>query len=408
MSKPPFRRKRVLVTYAWCRTAYVAVRSLARAGYEVFVCDESRRPMCKYSRFVSGFFQTPSLSLGGDYVSAVGGWCTDKGIDIIFPCHEDSIIFQKFKSLLPEGIHLACPKYDELIAVADKARFSARSEAAGVPTPKTFYIRNSSELDGMDFPEELSYVVKTRRGNGGKGVFFVAGGDGLKECYRKIVRDFSIAEDGLPIIQEVVNGGLYGACFLAHNGIVLYSLVERYIEFKDGAGGTSVFREMVCDKGIDESVRKFCEEVRWNGVGHMDFIKNPSSGVSYAIELNPRLWGGVGLSYRAGFDVPLCQLLASEGRQAEELLRCININPDIIRSRWLLGDFIRMLPELKRSPWSATKQLVSNILSTRGGTVWDDLFFDDPLPFVAQMADYWRRYRRSGGDLNPVDYLSLT
>ena len=33
---------RILVTYGWCRTAYAVAESLAKAGYAVYGCDDSR------------------------------------------------------------------------------------------------------------------------------------------------------------------------------------------------------------------------------------------------------------------------------------------------------------------------------------------------------------------------------
>ena len=50
---------RILVTYEWCRTAYIAAESLCRAGFEVYACGSTALSMVRVSRFVRGCDRVP-------------------------------------------------------------------------------------------------------------------------------------------------------------------------------------------------------------------------------------------------------------------------------------------------------------------------------------------------------------
>lgn len=51
---------RILVTYGWCGTAYIAAESLCRAGFEVYACSSTALSMVRVSRFVRGFDRVPN------------------------------------------------------------------------------------------------------------------------------------------------------------------------------------------------------------------------------------------------------------------------------------------------------------------------------------------------------------
>ncbi|MEG4632702.1 hypothetical protein QUB56_24440 [Microcoleus sp. AR_TQ3_B6] len=50
---------RILVTYGWCRTAYIAAESICRAGFEVYACGSTALSMVRVSRLVRGFDRVP-------------------------------------------------------------------------------------------------------------------------------------------------------------------------------------------------------------------------------------------------------------------------------------------------------------------------------------------------------------
>jgi predicted ATP-grasp superfamily ATP-dependent carboligase len=161
---------KVLLTYGWCRTAYVAAECLAAAGYEVFACDASRVAMLRFSRNVKAFFRVPSPSTRPEsYARAIAEIVADENIDVIAPVHEDMLILQRYRDLFPSRCIFACPDLSKLITVMDKAKFYMAALDAGLFPPKTLIPANIDDavatMSTLDFP----VIIKIRNGNSARG-----------------------------------------------------------------------------------------------------------------------------------------------------------------------------------------------------------------------------------------------
>ena len=63
---------RVLVTYGWCRSSYVALRSLNSVGAEVHIADSSKYGMCQWSKYKnSKSIYTSHLVSEEDFISDI-------------------------------------------------------------------------------------------------------------------------------------------------------------------------------------------------------------------------------------------------------------------------------------------------------------------------------------------------
>src|SRR5436190_16348059 len=103
---------RVLITYGWCRTAYVMAESLCRAGFTVSACGDSALSVARVSRHVTSFDTVPDPF--GDprsYTAAVGDVMRRRGASLVFPAHEDFVVLQQFRDLLPADAIVAAPGY---------------------------------------------------------------------------------------------------------------------------------------------------------------------------------------------------------------------------------------------------------------------------------------------------------
>src|SRR5436190_14073160 len=129
---------RVLITYGWCRTAYVMAESLCRAGFTVSACGDSALSMARVSRHVTSFDTVPDPF--GDprsYTAAVGDVMRRRGASLVFPAHEDFVVLQQFRDLLPADAIVAAPGYAAGIEALDKWALVERARRANVPVPGT-------------------------------------------------------------------------------------------------------------------------------------------------------------------------------------------------------------------------------------------------------------------------------
>ena len=87
---------RVLVTYGWCRTAYVISESLARAGFEVSACGDSALSITRVSRYVDTFDRVPDpFANPRAYALAVERWSCRRGAGVVVPAHEDFVFLRR-------------------------------------------------------------------------------------------------------------------------------------------------------------------------------------------------------------------------------------------------------------------------------------------------------------------------
>jgi biotin carboxylase len=392
----------VLVTNGWVRTAYDVVESLGRRGIPVHVVDRSPYAMCRYSRWTRSFHRVPNyLTEPMAYAGAVAEVARKVGAAVLIPVLEDVITLAAHQDLLPAGIGFAHSAVDKLRLANDKWEVTKLCGAVGAPCAESFVPGSLEELEmragGLAYPA----VIKTRLGNGGKGVVFVGDKQGLIAEYLRVIERFSIARESWPMVQEYLGTDVLGVCMIYDKGRLVASSAETYLRCKEGNRfSTSVFRMSMHDARSVADCKKVADSLGWHGVIHFDLIRDPKTGIGKITEINPRFWGGLIVSVAAGVDFPyMLYELALTGKisDAPETYR------DGVYGRWVLGELIGILNLAKRKAPAATKlrEIAEIGRSLFKGTT-DDLRLSDPLPFIMEMYDYFRRYRTSGSS-NPAE-----
>jgi glutathione synthase/RimK-type ligase-like ATP-grasp enzyme len=175
----------------------------------------------RVSRFVRGFDRVPDLFKEPEqYLTEISAIVKRRNIDVLLPVHEDALAIQTYRQLLPENLLIACPPRTQLVRVLDKYEIIKIAASAKVAVPKTLAPAHLIELESC--AQELGFplIIKTRRGNSGKGVFRVNSLEETRQKYREVVDNFGLANNQLPILQEYAEGSVFGSCFLAKDGEV--------------------------------------------------------------------------------------------------------------------------------------------------------------------------------------------
>lgn len=399
-SRPPRpTRRRALVTYGWCRTAYVTAVALSEAGWDVVVCDASRLAMCRCSRYVRRFHRVPHHEAEPRaYAAAIGRLAALEQADVIVPIHEDAVALRQFESLLPPDAVLACPTLQQLERTLDKSSFLAVAESAGVPIPVTCRPTSLDEVrrQAAGFPGRI--VVKSRTGNSGRGVAVVADANAAVAAVSGFVATSAAAEEW-PLLQHYVAGQVHGSCFLADRGRVVACFTERYLRCKEGGFGTSVFRESIESPELVGHTVRLVEALDWTGLGHFDFIVPPDGGEPRLLEMNPRPWGALKLAVAHGYNFPVALAAQALGDPpAGELLRP---RRDRTRCMWIVGELIAAVSELRHGRVAAPLTALGRIVRPGADCVYDDFSWSDPLPLFAEAAHYGSRFFASGGSFTP-------
>ena len=396
------KSRKILITYGWCRTSYLALRSLAYQGYEVYSCSSSTPAMCQWSRFSRKNQKVPDPFLKPEeYAFAVGKLVTQWKIDAVLPGHEDALPLRRFQKLLPD-VPIICPSLEVLEHALDKGWITEQAQSIGVPVPRTKFPGSVDEA--IADSEDLGFplIIKLRRGNSGKGVVAVKNVEEMRDILLNRFRLYTQQQTRFPILQEYMPGQVVGVCFLAHEGRIVASFGERYLRCKDGQFGTSVFREPLVWPKLNDYVALMIKQLHWTGLGHFDFIEAEDQSNAYLLELNPRLWGAINLAYINGFNFPAAVVAQTFGE--ENLDRYFDLQSDSsLRSIWLIGEMIAAVNRWRDGESLGPVRAFLGVMKSLPNSRFDDLLWHDPFAFLGEAACYAKMFIRAGGSTNPAN-----
>ena len=399
---PEFLDAPVLVTDGWVRTAYDVIESLGRRGIPIHVVDRSKYAMCRFSRWTKSFHQVPNYYTEPEaYAEAVASVARKVGAKVLIPSHEDVITLAAYEAVLPAGLSFAHAGWEKLCAANNKWEVTRICTQLGVPCAESFIPGSLTELEIRANDLVFPTVIKTRMGNAGKGVVIVGDKRELLSKYSEVITRFSIPQEKWPMVQEYLGTDICGVCMIYDRGRLVASSAETYLRSKEANKfSTTTWRVSTYDPVSVENCRKVADFLKWHGVIHFDMIRDPKTGVAKITEINPRLWGTIMIAIASGVDFPyMLYELALTGM--------ISDPPQTYREgvyvRWVLGDLIGLLNLAKRKAPVSEKvcELREIIRSPFKGTT-DDLRLSDPLPFLMEMYDYFRRYQETRSS-NPAE-----
>jgi len=323
----------------------------------------------------------------------------DWGIQILVPMHEDGLILQTFKHLLPDNVCIACPEQQEFTRALDKFEMTALAQKLEIKIPRTFLPTNVEEAVAQARQLGFPVVLKLRNGNSGKGVFILNSEAALRECCQHISEKCPFSVRSGPFLQEYIEGEVCGACFLAKKGAVVACFTERYIRCKEGRFGTRVYREPIEWPILVEYSTRMVKALRWEGIGHFDFVSDADHQSAYLIEMNPRFWGALNLAVQNGYNFPCALVAQTLGKQADSEW----FKPALKKrgSLWIVGEFIACVNELRSGDWFAPFRSAKRVIFGHNIS-YDDFRWNDPLPFLFEVAYYAKGFIRSGFDSNPA------
>ncbi|MGQ4832783.1 MAG: HAD-IA family hydrolase [Candidatus Asgardarchaeia archaeon] len=289
-------RDRILITTANYKKAYPIIRSLARSGCEPIIAFTYWSSSPVFSRFVSRRYKVANPYIDEiTYVKQIATIAEIEDVKMIIPVgFIDNLVVAKYRTLFNKEIAIPIPSYDKILYVSNKAKLAEMLSKIGIKYPLTFtlddYLRNKKEQIG------LPLVLK--------GI-----SDASRPRYIITNQDFNnIKKSSSMIVQQFIPGTGHGYFCLAKDGKILLEFChQRVIEYPP-SGGPSVVACRYIDPELIRLGRKIVKYLNWTGVLMVEFKKNLETGEYYVIEINPKFWGSLELSYNVGFDFTKCLL----------------------------------------------------------------------------------------------------
>lgn len=392
-----------LITDGCSRMSYSALRSLTSLGLKVAVADTSMVGMSQWSRLCKAkFIYAPPMARPETFINDINRILAITGAKFLLPGYDETEVLAKYRDRLPRDVVLPAASYESLSLANDKSRTLAYATGLGIPIPETYPWRSLDELEGTLRKEDVNVVVKLRRGNSAKGVFYPKDiPDTIRIC-KDLIATFKLGPERLPIIQRRVKGPKWTVSCVYFEGRELSSFTQEMLREKPATGGTSTYRRSVRNEQIEGYTRKLLEGINFHGIVMVEYKYDIEKKDFWFMELNPRLWGAISHAVAAGADfVTLLYIASTRGIEAaKKMVRPYRLG---VYSRWLMGDAMLAASEAKRLKiFSALKA----VLPGRSED-FDELKLDDPGAFAGEIAYYMSKFLRTGSMAPSSDEGSL-
>lgn len=314
----------------------------------------------------------------------------------LLPGHDETEILARHRASLPPGVILPVAPAETLALANDKDCVAALAERIGLPVPRRVAWTGLDDLRAQMQSADGDWVVKLRRGNSAKGVYYPPAPPDAVDLCARLIEQYHLAPQRYPIVQQRVGGDGWGVSCLYWEGKRLASFTHRRLREKTATGGTSTLRVSARCPQMEEAAHALLDALEWHGLAMVEFKYDPLENRPWLMEINPRLWGSIHLAVASGVDFPAwLHLAATRGPAAVAPL--VRPYREGLVARWYLGDLIAAAGELRR-----LRLLRALRLALPGGAdTCDDWRWDDPAAFFGQAAYYLAGFLRSRS-LNPV------
>lgn len=208
------------------------------------------------------------------------------------------------------------PSLTSFRRASDKGATAALCRELGIDTPATWTPTTGADVKAVSGSTRGPWVVKPRSGSA-TGIRIVHRAADLLDAWeREAERSARGAAERFeaPLVQELVPGHLHDACALAVEGrsIALTSQVREVMVPVYGGVGASVVT--TDNPRVRALAAQVLEALDWTGPAQIEFRHDPRNDTYHLIEINPKFWGTLLASIRAGVDFPGLYRDAALGR----------------------------------------------------------------------------------------------
>lgn len=271
---------------------------------------------------------------------------------------------------------------EALERATDKAALAREGARVGLPSPPTVESSAGEELPTLDYPV-LAKPLRTIlvRADGTLRTMDVRRADG-PDALRELL---AAAAPEPMLVQRYVEGTLGAVSGVVWKGeVICTSHQESSRIWPPGRGITAYARTVPPDPELDGKVRELLAWVGWSGIFQVQTIHDGAQ--AWLIDLNPRMYGSLGLAVAAGLNLPAIWTDLLLGR--EPRIGAVRIG----QGYRVEEDDLRALAVLFRS---GRRGEALAALVPRRRTAHATLALRDPKPFLAVLAKAAQRARRS-------------
>ena len=256
------------------------------------------------------------------------------GEAVLFPVSDDSVIFcSLYRSELEKYYHFVMADHATMTDVLTKDGLHKIAEMHSIPAPRLFSACSLAEIENiagsLPYPvilkpvfspswlrDEIISLLRDNYLSGPPKVAYCQDAQKLLDLYRKIA-----AYDPHIIIEEVIPGEderlVYFCFYLDRKSTPLARFAGKKIRVLPVGFGSATYVRSFYDPELEEISLKLLSNVHYQGLGGIEFKKDPRDGQYKLIEFNARLGMWDSLSARCGIDIPYIAYCDALGWEVE-------------------------------------------------------------------------------------------
>jgi len=362
----------IFITDGHWRKTLAAVRSLGQKGLAITVGESTRVSASLFSRYCNRAAIYPSpLLQPDDFMDWLRRALARDPYRLILTMEDETQeLVSRHHADFSRLTYLPFLPYARIEQAQRKDLVIKLAQKLGIPTPRTWFVDDLSQLDQLKNRLPYPVVIKPRMGSGALGVNYINDPQKLISAYQRIHQTFAF-----PMIQEQIprQGPGLGASFLFdEKSRVKASFMHQRLREYPLSGGASTLRISIKNDQIREMGQSLLKALNWFGVAMVEFKLDPRDNQPKLMEINPRFWGSLALAVAAGVDFPhlVYRLACGEDFKPVEHYKIGQ------QCRWLLpGDLLHFVYNPDR--W---KLKPSFFRFFDPDLCYDILSWDDPLP----------------------------
>ncbi|WP_434362070.1 ATP-grasp domain-containing protein [Parasalinivibrio latis] len=299
-------RLSVLVLGEDTRSFLTVVRSLGKAGFDVYVvCYLRNSPALKSQYIKQAFFYNYQSSTQEDWNNNILALVHRYRFDLVLPCDERAAYpLWQMRQSLPACTQLGMANRLAIKVFANKWLTKCLALRCGVPVShgKLFH---SDTMDFSDIERQfgLPFVLKPLQSfshtelSERQNVTIIRD----KTSFQKWQKN--VSGTGRVLVENFFQGNGLGLSVLAVDGKVHAAFAHTRVAEPQSGGGSSYRISTPVDPDLLKQTSALCRESRLTGVAMFEYRQN-AEGQTILLEVNCRFWGSLPLAQFAGIDFP--------------------------------------------------------------------------------------------------------
>lgn len=398
-SQPPDSEPSAIVPVINVASSTAALRSLGRQDIRPFAISEDETAAGCRSKYCDDVVSVPDPTTDlPAYEETLLQLAKESTVETILPFREPDIyVLARNKEAFSEHVGTPWPSLSTLQMVQDRAKLFDAADTADVATPRT-----RSLDDWTDWDQDV--IVKPRYT-----VHATEYSDTFAESHTQwsSTRYISPEEDPdpdeivsemgqVPLVQEYIpTTDEYGFFALYDDGDPVVTFQHRQRRAWKYCGGPSAYRESTDIPELEAAGLRLLDELDWNGVAMVEFLRDPETGEFKLMEVNPRFWSSLPFTIQAGVDFPQLYWLQATGQPIEGPIEYeVGMAGHLLRGELLhvysvLADDYPLVdrPSLL---WTLLTMGVSLVRNPN----FDHLDMDDLDPFICDLQHLFAHFHR--------------